>query len=100
MVCNDEDFVALKIDLRNAFNLVSRQAFLDKCAAHFPEVLPWALWCYWQHPVLWHPLDIISSETGVQQGDLLEPLLFSLVLHRVVSTIASNCPELLFHVVS
>ena len=34
--CNDEDFVVLKIDLRNAFNLVSRQAFLDECAAHFP----------------------------------------------------------------
>ena len=26
---NDDDFVVLKIDLRNAFNLVSRQAFLD-----------------------------------------------------------------------
>ena len=43
------------------------------------------------------PLGIISSETGVQQGDPLGPLLFSLVLHRVVSAIASNCPELLFH---
>ena len=60
-------------------------------------MLPWALWCYGQHPVLWHPLGIISSETGVQQGDPLGPLLFSLVIHRVVSAIASNCPELLFH---
>ena len=40
---------------------------------------------------------IHSSESGVQQRDLLGPLLFSLVLHRVVSAIASNCPELLFH---
>ena len=63
----------------------------------FPEVLPWALWCYGQHPVLWHPLGLISSETGVQQRDPLGPLLFSLVLHRVVSAIASNCPELLLH---
>ena len=94
---NDDDFVVLKIDLRNAFNLVSRQAFLDECTAHFPEVLPWALWCYELHPVLWHPLGLISSESGVQQGDPLGPLLFSLVLHRVVSAIASNCPELLFH---
>ena len=94
---NDDDFVVLKIDLRNAFNLVSRQAFLDECTAHFPEVLPWALWCYGQHPVLWHPLGLISSESGVQQGDPLGPLLISLVLHRVVSAIASSCPEVLFH---
>ena len=60
-------------------------------------MLPWALWCYGQHPVLWHPLGIISSETGVQQGDPLGSLLFSLVIHRVASAIASNCPELLFH---
>ena len=68
-----------------------------KCAVHFPEVLPWALWCYGLHPVRWHPLGIISSETGVQQGDPPGPLLFSLVIHRVVSAIASNCPALLFH---
>ena len=43
--CNYEYFVVLKVDLRNAFNLVCQQKFLDKCAAHFPEVLPWALWC-------------------------------------------------------
>ena len=60
-------------------------------------MLPWALWCYGLHPVLWHSLGIISSETGVQQGDPLGPLLFSLMIHRVVSAIASNCPELLFN---
>ena len=43
---------------------------------------------------LCYPLGIISSESGVQQGD---PLLFLLVIHRVVSALASNCPELLFH---
>ena len=34
----EEDFVALKIDLRNAFNMVSRQAVLDECSVHFPEL--------------------------------------------------------------
>ena len=49
---------------------------------------------YGQHPVLCHPLGIISSETGVQQGDPLGLLLFSLVLHKVVSAMpatAQNC---------
>ena len=93
---NDDDFYLLKIDLRNAFNLVSWQTFLNECAAHFSEVLPWTLWCYGQHPVLWHPLGLISSESGVQQGNPLGPLLFSLVLQSFFA-IASNCQELLFH---
>ena len=84
----DEDFAAMKIDMRNAF-LVSRQALLDECSAHFPELLPWALWCYGQHPTLWHPMGIISSETGVQQGDPLGPMFFCLVLHKLVTAITT-----------
>ena len=38
----------------------------------------------------------ISSEAGVLQGDTLDPLLFCLVLQKVVSAIAADS-ELLFH---
>ena len=95
----DGDFVVLKIDLHNAFNLVSRQAILDECAVCFPELLPWAAWCYGQHPILWHAMGSINSETGVQQGDPLGPLFFCLVLQTVVSAISAGdrCAELLFH---
>ena len=75
---NDEDFVTLKTDFQNAFNIVSRQALLEECHAHFrPELLPWASWCYGQ---LFHPMGTISSETGVQQGDPLGPLFFCISL--------------------
>ena len=89
----------MKIDLCNAFNLVSRQALLDECSAHFPELLPWASWCYSQHPTLWHPMGIISSESGVQQGDPLGPMFFCLVLHNLVTAIVTDneCSSLLFH---
>ena len=87
---NDEDFVTLKIDFQNAFNIVSCQALLEECHAHFPELLPWATWCYGQHPMLFHPMSTISSETGVQQGDPLGPLFFCLVLHKLVATIVSG----------
>ena len=93
------DFTVLKIDLRNAFNLVSRQAVLDECLHHFPELFPWTLWCYGQHPSLLHSLGTISSESGVQQGDPMGSLLFCLVLQKLVSAIAEDkaCSSLLFH---
>ena len=96
---NDGDFVTLKIDFQNAFNLVSRQALLDECHSHFPELMPWASWCYGQHPRLFHSMGIISSETGVQQGDLLGPLFFCLVLQKLVATVATDeeSSHLLYH---
>ena len=58
----------LKVDMTNAFNLVSRPAVLDECAQHFPGLLAWISWCYGQHPMLWHSLGSFKSQTGVQQG--------------------------------
>ena len=41
----------------------------------------------------------LRSETGVQQGDPLGPLLLCLVLHKVVTAIAADsiCSQLSFH---
>ena len=65
--------MVLKVDMRNAFNVVSRQAVHDECSVLLPELLPWASWYYSQHPILWHTVGTISSEAGVQQGDPLDP---------------------------
>ena len=80
----DDDFVVLKkVDMKNAFRMVSRQALLFECSTHVPEILPWACWCY----------------TCSQQGDPLGPLLFTLVLNILVSKITSNgvCADLSYH---
>ncbi|KAL5468738.1 hypothetical protein EMCRGX_G029849 [Ephydatia muelleri] len=63
------------------------------------ELYPWVLWCYGQHPILWHPMGTLTSECGVQQGDPLGPLLFCLVLNILVKDICSdpNCANLSFH---
>ena len=37
----DGDFVACKVDLRNAFNEVTRKGLLEECATHFPELFRW-----------------------------------------------------------
>eukprot|EP00731_Ephydatia_muelleri_P021237 Em0013g964a len=95
----DDDFAVVKVDMRNAFNLVFRQALLDECAIHFPELLPWASWCCGSHPLLWHPLGHLSSQSGVQKGDPLGPLFFSLVLRKITMAIDADddCLALLFN---
>ena len=40
--------------------------------------------------MLWHPLGKIKSESGVQQGDPLGPMLLALVLHKLVTIIAAD----------
>ena len=83
---SDDDFVAFKVDMKNAFNAVSRQALVEECATFFPKILPWVSWCYGSHTLLWHPLGQISSESEVQQGDPLGPLFFALVLQKLISS--------------
>ena len=39
------DFLVFKMDMSNAFHVVSRQAVLNDCATFFPELLPWVSWC-------------------------------------------------------
>ena len=45
---------------------------------------------YGSHPELWHPMGHLSSQSGVQQGDPLGPMLFALVLQKLISTIDAN----------
>ena len=82
--------VFLKADFTNAFNTVDRQAFLEQCAQHFPGLSAWASWCYATPSHLLCDGQKISSESGVQQGDPLGPLLFALALQPVLQQLRSD----------
>ena len=86
----DQDTALLKVDFSNAFNSVSRQLFLDQCLQVFPGIYSWVKWCYSSPSLLHYNNQFISSSEGVQQGDPLGPLLFCLVLHKLVEKIESQ----------
>ena len=77
---SDSSLCCLKLDMTNAFNECSRTSFLSRCHSDLPELFAWVQWCYCCAGELSFGPHRILSTTGVQQGDPLGPLLFSLVL--------------------
>eukprot|EP00158_Paraphelidium_tribonemae_P008412 Partr_v1_DN28573_c2_g1_i1_m73651 putative NA len=87
----------LKIDFSNAFNLISRSAVFDAVRDFSPGLASWVEFCYADKPLLFADKEVLTSETGVQQGDPLGPLLFALALHPVVPLIKERVPGLKLH---
>ena len=73
----------------NAFNTLCRQGMLDDIAAHAPEGLAYAAYCYAGEVPLAAPSALaeagyvlLTSSDGTQQGDVLSMLFFALSLAR------------------
>ncbi len=86
---HNPEMAMLKVDFHNAFNSIDRDALLGE-AHRFPVLLRYAAAAYGEPTVLlFGGQHVIASSAGVQQGDPLGPLFFSLVLARVWSSAVS-----------
>ena len=81
---NRQNRVFLKLDMKNAFNCINRDIVLDKVKEKIPSLFN-LLWQAYSSPShLFYRQEIISSETGIQQGDPGGPALFSLGIDHII----------------
>jgi hypothetical protein len=94
----DPGKIMLKVDFSNAFNQVDRTEMLAQVYDKLPGLYRWVEYCYSSAAHLFFGTCMLLSAAGVQQGDPLGPLLFSLVLHPLALKIQKAFPNLLLNV--
>lgn len=84
-----ENHVLVKLDFSNAFNCLHRSDMLLSVQQHLPEIYAFCYAAY-SHPTqLFHGQYLIMSEEGPQQGDPLGPLLFSMTIEPLLTSLTS-----------
>ncbi|KAI5639518.1 reverse transcriptase (RNA-dependent DNA polymerase) domain-containing protein [Phthorimaea operculella] len=83
------DCVILKFDIRNAFNSLERYVLLKEVSEKIPSLYPFLFQLYSSPSNLFYGQTPIPSQVGVQQGDPLGPLIFSLGIHKVIESLQS-----------
>ena len=89
------DHAALKIDIKNAFNSVSRKAIFEQLNAvpQFRCLIPMARMFYEHEGDLWYEMGLtarrIASAEGVAQGDPISGLLFCLAIQPCIRRAAA-----------
>ena len=85
-----ESIAFLKVDFENAFNTIRRDKLLEAIKKEFGCVFPFLYQCYSQDSILIFNGTRLESAEGIQQGDPLGPLCFSLCLQGLISHLSSS----------
>ena len=80
----------LKVDFCNAFNCIRRDKMFQSVLSEVPGLYHLVQSVYADPSFLFFGPHIIESAEGVQQGDPLGPLLFSLSIHQLVRSLKSE----------
>jgi len=83
------DRVTARVDIRNALNSLLWEVILLAVQANLPEIFAFVSWLYGAHSPLFLKAGVyLTSESGIQQGDPLGPLLFALGIQGLVDQIS------------
>ena len=84
------DHLLLKLDFKNAFICLRQDKMLPAVSVSAPELLKFVYSAYSVPSQLYCGEHVIQSAEGVQQGQLLGPLLFCLTIQPLVLKIRSE----------
>ena len=85
MLVKEPQLGLMQLDLSNAFNSVDRSAILRFVCEKLPEASAWVEWVLCAAAPLYIGRQQFLCITGVQQGDLMGPLLFASGIHNAIS---------------
>ena len=87
---HDEPTILIKIDISNAFNSIHRSTFLTEVLEKCPQINTVMRQGYGFDSPISYGANKHLSRTGLQQGDPLASLVFSVAINPIISSIGSE----------